>query len=98
MTEIIGCDALIFQTLQDLKDACIEAADETSQVRDFEVGVFCGQYTSPLPEDYLERSMRQYQKLNAKKSSGGGGNAGALVSSSGPVNVHAPFEDHEDIK
>ncbi|KAG8167498.1 hypothetical protein KVR01_003187 [Diaporthe batatas] len=94
MTEIIGCDALVFQTLEDLKAACIEAADESSQVRDFEVGVFCGQYTSPLPADYLERSMRQYKHATSSKS---GGSAGALVSSSGPVNVQAPFEDHEDI-
>jgi amidophosphoribosyltransferase len=112
MTNIIQCDALVFQTLEDLKAACTEAADEESQVRDFEVGVFCGQYRSPLPADYLERSSRLYKKTKPKStaSTEREGDAGAsLVASSGPVNIQAPqeplytdrtndFEDHEDIK
>jgi amidophosphoribosyltransferase len=114
MTDIIKCDALIFQTLDDLKAACTEAADPGSPVRDFEVGVFCGKYRSPLPADYLERSSRLYKnaKLEPKSmvsTQKKGGSGTAPVSSSGPVNIQVPqealypdrtndFEDHEDIK
>ncbi|KAL1860360.1 amidophosphoribosyltransferase [Diaporthe australafricana] len=112
MTNIIRCDALIFQTLEDLKAACTEAADASSQVRDFEVGVFCGQYTSPLPADYLERSSRLYKNAKSKSTASTereGDPAASLVASSGPVNIQVPqealysdrtndFEDHEDIK
>ena len=68
MSNIMQCHALVFQTLEDLKAACIEAADAESQVRDFEVGVFCGHYRSPVAADYLERSSRLYRNTERKST------------------------------
>lgn len=91
MTKVIQCHALIFQTLEDLKAACIEAADETSQVKDFEAGVFCGQYQTPVPADYQTTALMDE-----------GDSRVILVASSGPVNglVHdgKGLEYREDIK
>ncbi|KAM0334314.1 hypothetical protein ACHAQA_001337 [Verticillium albo-atrum] len=111
MTNLLQCDTLVFQTLEDLKTACVEAGDGKSQVRDFEVGVFCGKYKSPVPADYFERSRRLHGNKK-RKSSGMAGeerDAGAfVVASSGPMNVSVPrelpydnstqgFEHQEDI-
>lgn len=57
----IGADSVIYQTLDDLKAACIDAAREANAVdapRDFEVGVFCGTYITPVSEDYFEHLER----------------------------------------
>lgn len=96
MTSLIQCDALVFQTLDDLKAACLEAADGKSQVKDFEVGVFCGQYKTPLPADYFERSSQQNRnnQRNGMRIVGEEGDASAtLVASSGPVGVAASQEE-----
>ncbi|KAL8810524.1 MAG: hypothetical protein Q9223_002365 [Gallowayella weberi] len=54
----IGADRVIFQDLDDLKAACSEAeVSPTSvqpQIRDFEVGVFCGSYVTPVDEGYFK--------------------------------------------
>lgn len=55
MASYIGCDVLVFQTLEDTIAACVEAGDGT--VQGFETGVFSGEYTS-APSDYLERLNR----------------------------------------
>ena len=103
MTSLIGCDVLVFQTLEDLKAACIEAADGKSQVADFEVGVFCGRYKSLVPADYLERSSRVHEskkrKIEAITDGEGVAGAGAgagVVASSGPTNVPAPQDESHD--
>jgi amidophosphoribosyltransferase len=109
MTQAIGCDSLIFQTLEDLKAACVEAGDEGCQVKDFEVGVFCGKYTTPVPPDYFEGWSRKGE--NKKRKSGAmsreNGDTGAAVAlaSSGGMNGPIPhvgksqsFEHHEDIR
>ncbi|KAI0120957.1 amidophosphoribosyltransferase [Xylariales sp. AK1849] len=101
MTSLIGCDALVFQTLEDLKTACIEAADGKSQIEDFEVGVFCGQYKSLVPADYLERSSllhgNKKRKITAVTGEEEEEAAGArLVASSGPTNVAVPQEALRD--
>ena len=108
MTSVIGCDYLIFQTLEDLKAACIEAGEEGCQVEDFEVGVFCGRYTTPVPPDYFEVWSRQRggKKRKSTAISQEDGNAGpTVVANSGPVNRPIPhvgaaqsFEHHEDIR
>jgi amidophosphoribosyltransferase len=99
MTQQLQCDTLIFQTLEDLKAACVEAADGKSQVRDFEVGVFCGQYKSQVPEDYFERSRQLHCNNKKRKSTavtGEDGDGGAVeVASSGPTNRprEAPYRN-----
>ena len=53
----IGADSVIYQTLDDLKAACIDAAKEANAIdapSDFEVGVFCGTYITPVDEGYFE--------------------------------------------
>ncbi|KAL2191936.1 Amidophosphoribosyltransferase [Thermothelomyces heterothallicus CBS 203.75] len=49
----INADDVIYQDLDDLKSACMEAAPG-GRVTDFEVGVFCGKYRTPVPEGYFE--------------------------------------------
>lgn len=99
MTSLIGCHSLVFQTLEDLKAACMEAADDKSQVEDFEVGVFCGKYKSSVPEDYFERSSRLHgnkkRKMTAVTDEEQTAGA-ALVASSGPTNVVVPQEAPRD--
>lgn len=65
----IGADSVVYQTLDDLKAACVDAAREADShdaPKDFEVGVFCGSYITPVDEDYfyhLERVRGQTRKL-----------------------------------
>lgn len=48
----IGADDVIFQTLDNLKTACREVAPD-GPVQDFEVGVFCGKYATPVTDGYF---------------------------------------------
>jgi amidophosphoribosyltransferase len=50
----IGADEVIYQTLSDLIAACAEAAPKNPGTRQFEVGVFTGNYVTPLDAGYLE--------------------------------------------
>ncbi|WEW61472.1 amidophosphoribosyltransferase [Emydomyces testavorans] len=52
----IGADTVIYQTLDDLKDACAEISKQSGLVEpnEFEVGVFCGNYITPVSEGYFE--------------------------------------------
>lgn len=65
----IGADSVVYQTLDDLKAACLDAAKEANSrdaPQDFEVGVFCGKYITPVDEEYfehLERIRGQTRKL-----------------------------------
>ncbi|EFX06109.1 amidophosphoribosyltransferase [Grosmannia clavigera kw1407] len=93
MTDLIQCDDLVFQTLEDLKAACTEAADGNSQVTDFEVGVFCGQYRTPVPDDYFDHLVKLHGSESKKRKSIAisGEEAGpTLFASSGPVNGTLP--------
>ncbi|KAL8897634.1 MAG: hypothetical protein Q9207_007115 [Kuettlingeria erythrocarpa] len=64
----IGADRIFFQDLEDLKAACSDAYVSKStprEGRDFEVGVFCGNYTTPVDEEYfghLEKVRGQARK------------------------------------
>ncbi|KAL9628612.1 MAG: hypothetical protein Q9164_007205, partial [Protoblastenia rupestris] len=65
----IGAEKVIFQELDDLIDACRQAApsDHTArETQDFEVGVFSGQYVTPVPDGYfvhLERVRGESKKI-----------------------------------
>jgi amidophosphoribosyltransferase len=52
IAKLIGADGLIFQTLDDLKQACAELSPRPDQK--FEVGVFCGTYITPVKDNYFE--------------------------------------------
>lgn len=57
----IGADSVIYQTLDDLKAACFDAAHEahsTDGPQNFEVGVFCGTYITPVEDGYFEHLER----------------------------------------
>ncbi|KAI1501241.1 amidophosphoribosyltransferase [Biscogniauxia marginata] len=84
----INAHEVIFQSLEDLKAACIEATEGESKVTDFEVGVFCGKYITEVPEGYFEHLSRVRGKKGkiAVEEEAGAGKA-MLVASSGPVNV-----------
>ena len=53
----IGADAVVFQALADLKWACANAGSspDCKTPDNFEVGVFSGQYITPVPVGYFER-------------------------------------------
>lgn len=94
IAKYIGADEVIFQDLDGkdgLKAACMEAAESTSQVQDFEVGVFCGKYVTEVPEGYIEnlselRSGKRWQKAAVTNIKPGRDEEGSVVASSGPTN------------
>lgn len=49
---------MIFQDLEDLKQSCSDAVDPQSrgsqEKREFEVGVFCGNYVTPVDKGYFQ--------------------------------------------
>ncbi|SPN97736.1 probable amidophosphoribosyltransferase [Cephalotrichum gorgonifer] len=86
---------VIFQDLEDLKTACIEAATEENDVKDFEVGVFCGKYQTVVSEGYFEHLNGNKRKnKKAAPAAGKAEVAGATVDgNSGPVNVSGEHEE-----
>lgn len=84
---------MIFQDLQDLKDACIEAASGDNEVKDFEAGVFCGKYKTVVPADYFEHLGRLHEGKKSKAAAIADGDEEAdpvPVANGGPVNVAGP--------
>ncbi|SPO00058.1 probable amidophosphoribosyltransferase [Cephalotrichum gorgonifer] len=79
ITKSIGADHVVYQDLDDLVTAVAELSPRGPTQR-FEVGVFCGKYTTEITDEYLEHlgSTRGKGRAHA-----GGGPA--LVASSGPV-------------
>lgn len=108
----IGADSVIYQSLEDLREACRMAAKESEAVNapsDFEVGVFCGTYVTPVDETYFEhlehirgRTRRQKVEAEARRAvaSGTAGPQqlkvaanGAMVNGNGKV-VAAERDSH----
>jgi amidophosphoribosyltransferase len=66
----IGADTVVYQSLSDLTEACIDAAHDTGadSPTKFEVGVFCGSYVTPVRHgyfDHLERLRGEGRKVKA---------------------------------
>lgn len=91
IARVIGADEMIFQSLEDLKEACLGLSPPDGP-KDFEVGVFCGSYVTEVPEGYFDHVA---ELRGEKPSTGGDASAGvparnsALVGSGGPTNVAA---------
>jgi amidophosphoribosyltransferase len=57
IAQVIGADAVIYQSLADLEAACLSLAPPNGPKR-FEVGVFCGKYVTPVDDRYFEHLER----------------------------------------
>ncbi|KAI1140740.1 amidophosphoribosyltransferase [Hypoxylon sp. FL0543] len=73
----IDAEEVIYQDLDDLKAACAELSPPNGPT-EFEVGVFCGKYVTPVPEGYFDHlnSLRGTKRKHH-----------AQISSSGPTIV-----------
>ena len=72
IAEHIGAVKVFYQTLDDLKAACAELSPRPNQ--EFEVGVFCGSYVTPVEADYfdhLERIRGETKKLKVMERARG---------------------------
>ncbi|KAI0169775.1 amidophosphoribosyltransferase [Hypoxylon sp. FL1284] len=78
----IDAEEVIYQDLDDLKAACAELAPVNGPTQ-FEVGVFCGKYVTPVPEGYFEH-LNEMRGMKRKHASH------APVVSSGPTIVVDP--------
>lgn len=74
ISKTIGADQVFYQGLDDLIDACKSVQKETSEpIKDFEVGVFNGQYITGVEEsylEYLEKIRGQNQRLKEQERHG----------------------------
>ncbi|QEU58662.1 Ade4 [Kluyveromyces lactis] len=59
----LGCDKVIYQSLDDLIDCC-----KTPQIQKFEVGVFTGQYVTGVEDGYL-LELEKARAMNVLKAS-----------------------------
>ncbi len=106
IAQLIGADAMIYQDLDDLREACAQASPNGA-VKDFEGGVFNGEYQTPVPEGYLQHLSENRGKKRKLASNEEAAN-GTLVGNSGPTNIagessqkmftHRNPENREDIR
>lgn len=54
----IGADAVIYQSLEDLKSSVAQESPRDPNTQEFEVGVFCGKYITPVSDAYFEHLER----------------------------------------
>jgi amidophosphoribosyltransferase len=67
----IGAEEVIYQSLADLKAACAELSPRDPKTQEFEVGVFCGKYVTPVSKGYfehLEKVRGESRKLKVMES------------------------------
>ena len=70
----IGAKKVIFQELDDLKEACARAVPAGTTARknqEFEVGVFNGEYVTPVPEGYfkhIEKTRGETRKMKVMEN------------------------------
>lgn len=84
----INADDVIYQDLDDLKAACTEASPDHQKITDFEVGVFCGNYQTDIPEGYFDHLNES--RGTKRKATVVNGTSKVLVANGGPVNVSRP--------
>ncbi|CEJ82743.1 Putative Amidophosphoribosyltransferase [[Torrubiella] hemipterigena] len=84
----INADAIIFQDIDDMTGACVDASEGETKVKDFEVGVFSGKYITEVPEGYFEH----LQNLRGKKDK-----FAAIVNKAPSTNGVSNPEYREDI-
>ncbi|KAL7946866.1 Amidophosphoribosyltransferase [Trichoderma barbatum] len=85
VAESIHADKVIFQSLDDLKAACIESAPVDNPVKEFEVGVFSGKYITEVPYGYFEHISELRGKNKKRKTKNN--SAAMLIANGGVVNV-----------
>ncbi|KAK8193718.1 amidophosphoribosyltransferase [Phyllosticta capitalensis] len=71
ISQKIGADAVIYQSLADLEAACAALSPRDQAKQKFEVGVFCGKYVTPVDKEYfehLERVRGESKKLKLMES------------------------------
>ena len=92
---------MIYQSLDDLKAACLEAIEGETLIKDFEVGVFNGKYQTDVPESYFQHLSEIRAKGKKRKNEEAVIPAGAdakkltLVGNGAPVNVPSPEAERE---
>lgn len=64
IAEHIGADAVIYQTLPDLVASC---SSLNPNVKEFEVGVFSGEYVTPVPPGYFKKLEETRGKIAERK-------------------------------
>jgi len=63
----IGADDVIYQKLEDLVHACASLSPRDPATQEFEVGVFCGKYVTPVDDGYFEHLERVRGESRKKK-------------------------------
>ncbi|WPG98096.1 glutamine phosphoribosylpyrophosphate amidotransferase [Acrodontium crateriforme] len=66
IAEQIGADVVIYQSLEDLEASCAQTSPRGAESQKFEVGVFNGNYITPVPKEYfahLERVRGETRKV-----------------------------------
>jgi amidophosphoribosyltransferase len=67
----LGADRILFQTLDDVMEACADVAKAQglNGPQKFEVGVFCGRYITPVSEGYVDQLHKGRGKNRVLKAS-----------------------------
>ncbi|KAI4100923.1 MAG: hypothetical protein L6R37_005175 [Teloschistes peruensis] len=110
----IGADEVIFQDLDDLKAACSDAdilRPEAEKLKDFEVGVFCGSYVTPVDAEYFKHleevrgesgKMKMLEKVRGAIANGSAGKNVPEAATNGAkgldVGKLVPSSDHAAAK